>query len=125
MNGPAEAGKPASTPLQKVIALMDAQSQAKSVCMKAHAGAVYQAIFAGDAVAALRAAKMSVSPWNHMPRDQIVFECFTNFATNSSGIYVDRRGHRTKSPTLAEAVACHQTAYVECGSSEVVPQANP
>jgi hypothetical protein len=116
------------TPSQRepswVAAFIAAQSQAKSVCAKAHASAVHEATFAGEAVAALRAARMNPAPWNRLPGGQIVFECFTTFATNSSGVYVDLHGHRTKSPPLDVAVACHEAATEACGSAESAP-ANP
>lgn len=101
--------KPASvsglTPQAK--AFVAAQDKAKSVCANAHAGPVDSATVAAAAVAALRATGMNPSPWDHLAKGQIIFSCFTEFAADASGIYIDQYGHRTPSPPLAEAVKCY------------------
>jgi hypothetical protein len=100
VGGTAGGAKPESAPglTPQVKTFAAAQGKAKSVCTKAHAGPVDSATIASSAVAALRATGMNPSPWDHLENGQIVFSCFTRFASNASGIYIDEHGHRTPSP---------------------------
>ena len=92
----------------RVVRLLDqANMNAESVCANGHHGFDF-ATLAAEAVQGLRSAHMKSSPWNRLPKDDLVFECYNGLT--DKGFLVDQRGHRSLAPPIPKATHCKQTA---------------
>jgi hypothetical protein len=91
-----------------IVRLLDgANVNAESVCANGHDGLDF-ANLAAEAAEGLRDAHMNSSPWNRLPKDDIVFECYNGLT--HTGFLVDQKGHRSLAPPIPRATRCKQTA---------------
>jgi hypothetical protein len=102
---PGAIGTPVSP--QIIRQLDEANMHAESVCGNGHDGFDF-ATLAGQAVQGLRNAHMKSSPWNRLPRDDLVFECYDGLT--DKGFLVDQKGHRSLAPPIPKATHCKRTA---------------
>ena len=96
---------------------------ASSLCTKAHPGTNGVPIDARTAAGTLRNAGMSPHPWDVLPPDQLVAECYPSGPSagpDEPGNYVDAQGDDTAAPSISTAVrTCHGTTSTSAAAGGV------
>jgi hypothetical protein len=97
-----------STPVSPhLLRLLDeANMKAESVCANGHDGFDF-ATLAAEAVQGFRGAHMKSSPWNRLPQDEVIFECYNGLT--HKGFFTDQKGQRSLAPPIPRATHCQQT----------------